>query len=226
MNEYEYTDMADAAVSVHSMLTQVRDSFNNSVNELKKMEEICLFLKNSLGPKTPPIEFDAGEELKMDKILLTDERFAMKLSNFLNKREPTERLELISKMITKLIVGIDELSMKISKMEERVRLMPQYIKGDDGENHINPEWKVSVNKLNQSKHTIAKLEKKLDFCYQKFFTQRKSVIGRILGICETTYANLERNHRSITSNFFENRYDISGFLDGIKMSDKRIRRTR
>lgn len=222
--QYEFDDLALASLDVHTNLTQIREKFLESVAVMQEMIKASNLIRSTLGDKIPPVVLDGEEELKLDRYDISDERFVLLVSNFLNKHEPTERLELIGKLITKACDQYESVKSKHDKMQKRVNMLDQYV-NDGYRTVVNPEWKVYNNRIAACRKAMGNIDKRIDFLFTKFFLVRKQCLVRVLGITELLYKALSDRKIKLDDKYLHNRYAIGDTLEQFKIVDSQNRRT-
>ena len=222
--QYEFDDLALASLDVHAKLTHIREKFLESVAVMQEMSKASNLIRSTLGDKIPPVVLDGEEELKLDRYDISDERFVLLVSNFLNKHEPTERLELIGKLITKACDQYDSVKSKHNKMQKRVDMLDRYIKDGD-RTVVNPEWQVYNNRIVACRKAMGNIDKRIDFLFTKFFLVRKQCLVRVLGITELLYKALSDRKMKLDDKYLHNRYAIGDTLEQFKIVDSQNRRT-
>ena len=221
---FEFDDLAQASLDVHSKLTQIREKFLESVKIMEDMCKASNLIRSTLGDKIPPVVLDGEEELKLNRYDICDERFVLLVSNFLKKHEPTERLALIGKLIAKSYDQYESVKSKHDKMQKRVNMLEQYVK--DGERTVvNPEWQVYNNRIVACRKAMGNIDKRIDFLFTRFFLVRKQCLVRVLGITELLYKALSDRGMKLDDKYLNNRYAIGDTLEQFTTTDRQIRRT-
>ena len=220
--QYEFDDLALASLDIHAKLTQIREKFLESVAVMQEMSKASNLIRSTLGDKIPPVALDGEEELKLDRYDISDERFVLLVSNFLNKHEPTERLELIGKLITKACDQYESVKSKHDKMQKRVNMLDKYVKNGD-RTVVNPEWQVYNSRIVACRKAMGNIDKRIDFLFTRFFLVRKQCLVRVLGITELLYKALSDRKLKLDDKYLHNRYAIGNTLEKFKIVDSQNR---
>ena len=167
-------------------------------------------------------EFEAGE--------VDDKKYFKRLSKMYSKVADEERLKMCIALVKDLKEVLASFRSKSAKLRNRVKSLPTFIAGEDGEPVPNPEHQQAVVLSKKCDSTVKILEARLKDAYTRFFRYRRTIIKRIIGETERMCELFKgRDALETFDDEFATDYEHFGIVDQlreVKELDERVTRSR
>ena len=163
-------------------LLDIRGGFTEVAKLFREVEGIGKRYGEIIKGQLPM--WEASGEYKFEAGEVDDKKYFKRLSKIYSKVADEERLQMCIALVKDLKEVLASFRSKSAKLRERVKSLPTFIAGEDGEPVLNPEHQQAVVLSKKCDATVKIFEARLKDAYTRFFRYRRTIIKRIIGETE------------------------------------------